>query len=284
MIWGKNSNDQFISDGDDSVDKEYAAAMSTRQRASNNNSKTSRTSIRDDNQENDDDNAGPVGTSGTESSNKMIIQDNKMNTNNDVKPVIKHNSSIYVTAGIENYNDSIDEILSQKSQSNARRRMNVIILFPDDWRHDSIGAENPIIRTPYLDSLAKEGIRFRQNAVTTSICWQSRATLFSGQWASRHRSYKLRCPHFTVGKAWNKTWPAILRRDGYFIGHIGKWQYHNSDLSGTRFDWTSFFEGRNNDGYIFICYLCFTYFILTLELVRHIISLHDIRRTLVSSR
>jgi arylsulfatase A-like enzyme len=123
--------------------------------------------------------------------------------------------------------------------------MNVLVLYVDDWRWDSIGEEDSIIQTPFLDSFAKDNIRFRQNAVTTSICWQSRATLFTGQWASRHRSFKLRCPHFTVGKAWNQTWAGMLRNDGYHLGHIGKWQYHNSDLGKFRFDWWSIFEGRD---------------------------------------
>jgi len=121
--------------------------------------------------------------------------------------------------------------------------MNILILYPDDWRWDSIGEENSQIQTPFLDSFVKENIRFRQNAVTTSICWQSRATLFTGQWASRHRSYKLRCPHFTVGKAWSQTWAGMLRNAGYYLGHIGKWQYHNSELK-SRFDWGEYFEGK----------------------------------------
>jgi Arylsulfatase A and related enzymes len=170
--------------------------------------------------------------------NRKFVKKDFLDINSDLEK--KRNASMFVTAGIESY-DSQDE--GSALDQNDRRKMNVIILFPDDWRHDSIGSENQMIKTPYLDSLAKQGIRFRQHAVTTSICWQSRATLFSGQWASRHRSFKLRCPHFSVGKAWSNTWPAILRRNGYFVGHIGKWQYHNSDI-GSRFDWSSFFEGE----------------------------------------
>ena len=127
---------------------------------------------------------------------------------------------------------------------NARRRMNVVVFFPDDWRHDTIGGENSLIKTPFLDSLAEHGIRFSQNAVTTSVCWQSRATLFSGQWASRHQSYKLICPHFMKGENWNTTWPAILQEDGYHVGHVGKWQYF-SDTTGL-FDFQRMFEGRHH--------------------------------------
>ena len=127
-------------------------------------------------------------------------------------------------------------------EKESKKRMNVVVLYPDDWRHNSIGAENTIIKTPFLDSLAAGGIRFRHNCVTTSICWISRATLFTGQWVSRHQSYKLRCPHFSVGDAWHHSWPAMLQREGYFVGHVGKWQYHNQDVEA-RFNWTDLFEG-----------------------------------------
>jgi Sulfatase len=121
---------------------------------------------------------------------------------------------------------------TQKTQSDSNNQsndktnektkpLNILILYPDDWRHDTIGKENSILQTPFLDSLADQGIRFRQNAVTSSICWVSRATLFTGQWASRHQSHKLICPHFSAGYLWNETsWPGILRKHGYFIGHV----------------------------------------------------------------
>ncbi len=136
----------------------------------------------------------------------------------------------------------LDNIRATTTQD-GRKRMNIIVLYPDDWRHNSIGSENPIIKTPFLDSLAKEGIRFRQNAVTTSICWSSRATLFTGQWASRHQSHKLFCPHFCRESLWNHTWPKILQDDGYYTGHVGKWQYHSANFK--RFDWDNFHEGAH---------------------------------------
>jgi hypothetical protein len=152
--------------------------------------------------------------------------------------------------GLQNDKEKVSTDDTERSDINTNefthngQKMNVVVLFPDDWRHDSIGAENPIIKTPFLDTLAQEGMRFRQNAVTTSICWQSRATLFTGQWASRHQAFKLKCPHFAKGKNWNHTWPALLQQKaGYHVAHVGKWQYH-SDQKG-RFDWSSYFEGKH---------------------------------------
>lgn len=128
-----------------------------------------------------------------------------------------------------------------------RRRMNVVLLYPDDWRHDMLQDERPGLRTPFLTSLAKEGIRFTKNCVTASLCWVSRATLFSGQYASRHGSVRLRCPHFSKPERWAHSWPRVLQREaGYFVGHVGKWQFWEVwDKTKNMFDWKSTFEGRH---------------------------------------
>jgi len=121
------------------------------------------------------------------------------------------------TANVSSENNKSND----ETNINMKKPLNILILYPDDWRHDTIGKENSIVQTPFLDSLADLGIRFRQNAVTSSICWVSRATLFTGQWASRHQSHKLICPHFAAGYLWNETsWPGILRHHGYYIGHV----------------------------------------------------------------
>src|SRR6476660_5570099 len=76
-----------------------------------------------------------------------------------------------------------------RAQRNAspKARPNIIILYADDWRNDTLGvAGNPIVKPPHLDHLAKESVHFRRAYVTTSICGVSRATLFTGQWMARH--------------------------------------------------------------------------------------------------
>ncbi len=135
-----------------------------------------------------------------------------------------------------------DEIVIQHDPS--KLRLNILLLYPDDWRHDSIGSEKPYVLTPFLDSLAKEGIRFTQNAVTTSVCWMSRATLWMGQYASRHKSYNLKCPWFAIPDNWKHSWVYMLQRSGYYTGHIGKWQYHTQTTSAF-FDWAYIFEGTH---------------------------------------
>ena len=122
--------------------------------------------------------------------------------------------------------------------------LNVIILYPDDWRYNDIGGLSPIVRTPFLNYLASLGMHFTRNAVTTSICWISRASMFTGQYVSRHASTHLKRPYFATHN-WNMTWPFQLQKHKeYFVGHVGKWQFYDDDDYLPRiFNFTRIHEG-----------------------------------------
>ncbi len=132
--------------------------------------------------------------------------------------------------------------LSANAQQNrqAKSPRNILILYADDWRHDTLGAAgNPVVKTPNLDRLAKQGVRFRRAYVTTSICGVSRATLLTGQWMSRHgnRAFDMfRTP-------WSETYPGLLRSNGYYVGHIGKW--HNGKFPAEQFDFGRSYAGTH---------------------------------------
>jgi arylsulfatase A-like enzyme len=116
--------------------------------------------------------------------------------------------------------------------------MNVVVLLADDWRYDTLGcAGNPVVKTPHLDALANNGFRFTRCCVTTSICGVSRASLFTGQWMSRHGNEA-----FAMFKTpWAETYPGLLRSHGYWVGHIGKW--HNGVFPKERFDFGRSYSG-----------------------------------------
>ncbi len=117
--------------------------------------------------------------------------------------------------------------------------LNILILYADDWRHDTLGAAgNPVVLTPHLDQLAKDGVRFTHKYVTTAICGVSRASLFTGQWMTRHGNRGFDA----FATPWEKTFPGLLREHGYHVGHVGKW--HNGKFPAERFDF-----GRAYDRY-----------------------------------
>jgi arylsulfatase A-like enzyme len=108
------------------------------------------------------------------------------------------------------------------SQPASRNRPNIVLLVIDDVRWDSIGAAgNQVVHTPRLDQLAKEGVRFRQARVTTSICMVSRASLLTGQYMSRHGITAF--GRQIAPAAFADAYPAVLRTAGYWVGHVGKY-------------------------------------------------------------
>jgi arylsulfatase len=124
--------------------------------------------------------------------------------------------------------------------ASADPRMNILILQADDWRFDTLGcAGNPVVKTPRLDQLAKEGVRFTHACVTTSICGVSRASLMTGQWMSRHGNVAMN-PFKTP---WAETYPGLLRSHGYHVGHVGKW--HNGEFPKENYDFGRAYSGTH---------------------------------------
>jgi arylsulfatase len=129
-------------------------------------------------------------------------------------------------------------LLAGAAAQAASSRPNILILYADDWRHDTLGcAGNPTVKTPHIDRLAADGFRFTRACVTTSICGVSRASMFTGQWMSRHGN-----PAFAMFKTpWPETYPGLLRANGYWVGHVGKW--HNGAFPKEQYDFGRAYSG-----------------------------------------
>lgn len=87
-----------------------------------------------------------------------------------------------------------------------RTQPNVIVILGDDAGYSDIGPYGSEIKTPNLDRLADEGIRF-SNFYNMSKCEPSRSTLFTGQYEGGRNSVNF---------------ASFLKREGYNIYHIGK--------------------------------------------------------------
>lgn len=122
----------------------------------------------------------------------------------------------------------------------AQRRTNVVLFIIDDIRWDGIGAAgNRTVRTPVIDRLAREGVRFSQARVTTSICMVSRASLLTGQYMSRHGITAF--GRAIAPEAFARTYPALLRGAGYWSGYVGK--YGVGAARNGDFDFLRAYEG-----------------------------------------
>ena len=125
---------------------------------------------------------------------------------------------------------------------NREKPMNILFLLVDDLRWNSLGcAGNEVVITPEIDKLAKDGIRFGNARVTTSICMVSRASLLTGQNMSRHGIDRFLTP--LSEEAIESTYPAILRKDGYHTGYVGK--YGVDHIREGQFDFYREYEGQH---------------------------------------
>jgi arylsulfatase len=131
-------------------------------------------------------------------------------------------------------------LLAFHSHATAVPPINILVLLADDWRYDTLHvAGDAIVQTPNLDRLAAEGLRFTHGCVTTPICGVSRASLFTGQWMSRHGD-----PAFAMFKTpWAETYPGLLRTNGYYVGHVGKW--HNGKFPAENFNFGRSYMGTH---------------------------------------
>lgn len=122
----------------------------------------------------------------------------------------------------------------------AAERPNIVFLFADDQRADTISAHgNPHIQTPNLDHLAADGFSFRRNycagSFSGAVCVASRAMLMTGR-------HWMNLPAERPQSNWGdvKTLPALLTSSGnYRTFIVGKW--HNGKGTLDR----SFTDGRS---------------------------------------
>lgn len=108
---------------------------------------------------------------------------------------------------------------------------NIIFILTDDHRWDALSSMgHPVIQTPNLDRLAKEGIMFSNAFVTTSLCSPSRASFLTGQYAHRHGVVTNHTPWDNR----NTTFLELLKQAGYETAFIGKWHMPGQGLPKLR--------------------------------------------------
>lgn len=132
----------------------------------------------------------------------------------------------------------------------APARPNLIFVLADDLRLDALGCtDNAIVQTPNIDQLAADGVLFRNHFVTTSICAVSRASLLCGQYARRHGINDFVTPFRPA--QWAETYPAQLRKAGYYTGFIGKFGVGDAQAVNAMSPEFDFWRGLPGQGGLF---------------------------------
>ena len=122
--------------------------------------------------------------------------------------------------------------LTTASAAAADDRPNVVVLLVDDFGYcDPSCYGNKLVKTPNIDKVAAEGVRFTQGYVPAPICSPCRAGVITGQFPARWRitSYlQTRAGNRACGMAdfldpAAPSLPRVLRSAGYATAHVGKW-------------------------------------------------------------
>ena len=131
----------------------------------------------------------------------------------------------------------------------ADRKPNFLFIYTDDQRWDAMGvvqreqgerARFPWFKSPGMDRLAAEGVRFRNAFVTLSLCAPSRAAFLTGRYnhlngiTNNGKSF----PEDSVTHA------TLLRAAGYQTAYIGKWHMGNQRGQRPGFDYSASYIGH----------------------------------------
>ena len=125
----------------------------------------------------------------------------------------------------------------------SRKAPNIIYIYADDMGYGELGCYGQVhIKTPHLDQLAKEGMRFTQHYTSAPVCAPARCMLLTG----KHGGHSYIRGNYELGGFEDSTeggqmplpegiftLPRMLKKAGYQTGLIGKWGLGIAGNSGS---------------------------------------------------
>jgi arylsulfatase A-like enzyme len=123
-------------------------------------------------------------------------------------------------------------------QDRTRKRPNILFIMSDDHAYQAISCyDGRLNRTPNIDRLAKDGVRFVSSFGTNSICAPSRAVILTGKYSHLNGVID----NAVVFDGNQTTFPRLLQKAGYQTALVGKWHL-KSDPTG--FDYWNILPGQ----------------------------------------
>ncbi len=150
-------------------------------------------------------------------------------------------------------NTTTSAVLTNSNTTKPDKRPNIILIIGDDIGWNDIGCfGNPKIKTPNIDKLAGEGLRFTNAYLTASSCSPSRCSIITGRYPHNNgEAAELhgRLPYHL------SLFPKVLKEAGYYTAQAGKWHlgsnkaYFTADMPAIEaFDVTGSTTGTRKDG------------------------------------
>jgi arylsulfatase A-like enzyme len=123
------------------------------------------------------------------------------------------------------------------SFASAQTRPNVVIIYTDDLGYGDTSAYGAtVIKTPHIDRLAKEGLRFTDAHSEAATCTPSRFALLTGEYAFRKPGRGVLPGNAAlIIEPGRTTLPSVFAKAGYATGAVGKWHLGLGPAGGP--DW-----------------------------------------------
>ena len=111
-------------------------------------------------------------------------------------------------------------------------RPNILLIHSDQHRYDCLGCHgHPLLRTPHLDRLAREGADYQLAFTPQPVCSPARACLVTGAWPTTHGCVTIPSveAHHPARDDLPLLWQS-LREAGYYQAHVGKFHGETAQL------------------------------------------------------
>ena len=111
------------------------------------------------------------------------------------------------------------------SWAEQKKKPNIIVILADDMGYADLSCQGSVddVRTPHIDTLAQNGVRFTEAYVTAPQCGPSRAGILSGRYQNR---FGFESNEWAYDPGIPRSVPLMgtrMREQGYVTGYIGKW-------------------------------------------------------------
>src|SRR5699024_6963035 len=101
---------------------------------------------------------------------------------------------------------------------------NIIVIYVDDLGYGDISCQGAIgVKTPHVDFLAENGLRFTAAHSSASTCTPSSYSILTGSYACKHNAALLPRSAPLLIRPGTPTLPGMLQKEGYKTAVIGKW-------------------------------------------------------------
>jgi iduronate 2-sulfatase len=139
---------------------------------------------------------------------------------------MKHYTTVFQKQSIIQYSITILVMLffavSQSRGQSTEKKPNVLFVISDDLTATAVSSyENQACRTPNIDRLASQGMRYTHAYCQFPVCGPSRASFMFGYYPNATETYGYTSGRENVGEG-RKSWSQLFKENGYYTARMGK--------------------------------------------------------------